>query len=80
MNISTIFGIETSGLFVLLVDLLRERSGKKSVNVTKLTKLMGLCFQVRDDLMNLTSSEVSLLTRIRKNGLKSQISGMIFTL
>lgn len=49
--------VETGGLFMLAIRLMQLFSDNKS-DFTKLAGLLGLCFQVNDDYINLQSKDV----------------------
>ncbi|RDW81973.1 geranylgeranyl pyrophosphate synthase-like protein [Coleophoma cylindrospora] len=51
-------GNKTGGLFRLAVKLMQAES-KKSIDCVPLVNLIGIIFQIRDDYMNLSSSEYS---------------------
>lgn len=53
-----IYFAETGGLFMLAIRLMQLFSDNKS-DFTKLTGILGLYFQIRDDYCNLSLKEVS---------------------
>ncbi|XP_021959649.1 geranylgeranyl pyrophosphate synthase [Folsomia candida] len=50
---------KTAGQFILIVRIMRLRKNNETydVDLTKLANMVGIYFQIRDDLMNLTSQE-----------------------
>lgn len=51
--------IETGGLFMLAIRLMQLFSDNKA-DYTRITGILGLIFQIRDDLLNLVSHDVSI--------------------
>jgi geranylgeranyl diphosphate synthase type 3 len=49
--------LETGGLFMLAIRLMQLFSTNKA-DYTKLTGVLGLFFQIRDDFLNLSSKDV----------------------
>lgn len=52
-----LFSLETGGLFMLAIRLMQLFSENKN-DFTKLTGILGLYFQIRDDYCNLCLQEV----------------------
>lgn len=50
--------LETGGLFMLAIRLMQLFSDNKA-DYAKITGILGLIFQIRDDLLNLVSHDVS---------------------
>ena len=52
---------ETSILFLQMETWIKANSEKKGVDLARLSELVGLHFQIRDDLLNLVSAKVNLI-------------------
>lgn len=52
---------ETGGLFMLAIRLMQLFSDNRA-DYAKITGILGLMFQIRDDLLNLVSHDVSIET------------------